>query len=185
MDAFIRLIANTETKYHLYDFAVIIRDKFYNNIDTIMMNDMMHFMRHPSDFIVNHEMLFRYGIVKQTSMVIAKTRLTSIGLEEMKDYINRMDENGERECLLTPNALIKILLRCDTEHGRKYIEYILFIQQVFLHYTEYELKYDLIHKERMIASNDGKIDEILQTMKHIVCQNDYMVSSIANGYTQN
>ncbi len=85
------LVANHQ-KLSLLEFAHQLHDKFYQHIDISFMKEFFEISKQENEgqFVIEHQMLIKYGVATSTRSSAIKDRLVSLGLKEW-DEKNKED----------------------------------------------------------------------------------------------
>ena len=150
---YISILIESGEKMSLEDFFKNIRQKFYPDQDISFMKYFLELTEVQGEFVVHHEKLIEYGVVKSKKSSGIKDRLNELELVENIDYSLRSNIvrqwNGARGTkhakvyMLTLEAFKTCLLRAQRRRAQKvdpviYSRYYLLLEKTYKLYTDYE-----------------------------------------------
>ncbi len=162
-------------KIELMEFFTKIHDQFYPDVDIAFMETFIDMLKHTNEFVVNGEMLRKYGVMTSTESSDIRKKLESLGLNEGENYlvgdVSEQLKSGtkhKKEYYLTPAAFKKCLMRAQRRANQPvdpviYIDYYLLLEAIFDLYRTYQTLYS----EKLLSMKDDKIDQLTGEVKDL------------------
>jgi len=94
-------------------------------------------------------------------------------LRKISELRNQGGTSNKNVYMLTSKSFFIALMRAQ-KHSKHnidptiYAEYFQFIQKVFLYYSEYELKHEMIRSKRIIGEKDDKLDNMSKQIAELL-----------------
>jgi hypothetical protein len=130
----------------------------------------------PDEFCISHTELSNYGVLSSKNNDKDSSRIKNFFTKthsyvEGVDYIvvEEVVNNGlrgqatKKTYMMTPDVFKMCLMRC--KNTRKYADYYLILEKVFVYYHRYQQVYDKTLYTNMLNGKDDKIDKLSIEMK--------------------
>ena len=155
----------------IIDYVKKINDMFYN-IDISFIDDFVDMVNN-DDFIIHHNMLDKYDVIKITDTSHVKRLFQQHDFEDGVEYISMPTcSGGLINYFLKPNFFKIILIR--SKNTKKYAEYYLLLEKTLYHYNQYEKlklehRINEINKIKLLTLDNG---QTLDNYMIIKCDED-------------
>lgn len=171
---FINHLVSTFKRINFRDFMTDLCHRFYPDQDLSFMDYFLELSKteNRGQFIVPHDMLFKYGVMIKTDFYDVKKKLIEMRLSESKDFASlniQIDvETGtstNRVFMLTPKAFKLILIRADTHKAHDidvnmYADYCLLQEEIVGYYNDYQVGLEQAVSRVKDCKIDQQIDKI-------------------------
>ena len=120
----------------IVEYVIELNEKFYD-IDISFINEFMELI-HKDKFIIHHNMLNKYGILKVDDNIGHVTRLfEQYDFKEDVEYIKVPSHSGRETTYFLKPDIFKILL-IRTKNTRKYANYYIMLEKAIYYYEKYQ-----------------------------------------------
>ncbi len=191
---FINELVAGHKEISLLEFAHQLHEQFYQHIDISFMKEFFEISKQDNEgkFVIEHQMLIKYGITTNPRSNDIKDRLTGLGLQEWKEGMNISNANyllrnvpqqgpsgvkHKKVYMLTPEAFFTALMRAQHRKNQTtdptiYAMYFQFLQKVAKNYADYQTIMKEVENKILEANNKSltsdnrtltdKVDELLE-----------------------
>ena len=152
IQAYNKKLVNEIEVVTIIEYVKNLNDKFYH-IDISFIDDFIELVD-KEGFIINHDMLQKYQVLKIKDTHDIKRLLEQYEFIEDQDYrkFTPGDLRGGYEYMLKGEIFKMILMR--SRNTRKYADYYIFLEKCIKHYNDYQL-----------IKLQNKIDKLESTLK--------------------